>query len=128
MVVLELDQTKLWCGTGFPARSSAVAMSCSVDPTFSFLVGAVTVTVATVTGVGAPGGDAAGGVAAGGEAAVTGLTVMVATPDFPSTFAATADVPTASAVTTPSSEMLTILGSCTVHVTAAPETIAPDSS
>ncbi len=44
-------------------------------------------------------------------------------PDFPSAFAATCDVPTASAVTTPSAEMLTIFGSCTVQVMAAPGTL-----
>src|SRR5512133_338000 len=49
-------------------------------------------------------------------------------PDFPSAFAATFDVPTASAVTIPSAEMLTILGSCTVHVMAASGMIVPDPS
>ena len=57
-----------------------------------------------------------------------GLTVMVARPDFPSALAATCDLPTANAVTTPSGETLTILGSCTVQVTSASGTIAPDSS
>src|SRR5258705_13208545 len=49
-------------------------------------------------------------------------------PDFPSAFAATCDVPMASAVTTPAPETLTIFGSCTVQVTAAPGTGTPDPS
>ena len=43
----ELDQKKVWCETGFPLSSSAVAASCIVDPAFTFFDGAVTVTVAT---------------------------------------------------------------------------------
>src|SRR5690242_9276697 len=58
----------------------------------------------------------------------TFATVIVASPDFPSAFAATCDVPSASPVTTPTADTLTILGSCTVHVTVAPGTIAPDPS
>src|SRR5215204_1026862 len=53
---------------------------------------------------------------------------MVASPDFPSAFAATCDVPTANPVTTPDGEMLTILGSCTVQVMSASGTMAPDPS
>src|SRR6476619_5101950 len=49
-------------------------------------------------------------------------------PDFPSAFAATCDVPTASAVTSPVPETLTIFGSCTVQVMAAPGTGLPDPS
>jgi hypothetical protein len=146
-LVLELDQMKLWFGTAFPLLSSAVAVSCIVDPAFRFFDGAVIVTVATGepddAGGDDAGGDAAGGDAAGGDAAgggdagggdaggaacAPGLTVIVAMPDFPSAFAATCDVPTASAVTTPSADTLMMLGSCTVQVTAAPGTIAPDPS
>jgi hypothetical protein len=57
-----------------------------------------------------------------------GFTVMIAMPYFPSEFAATWDVPTAKAVTTPAAEMLTILGSCTVQVMAASVRMAPDPS
>src|SRR5919112_3994612 len=49
-------------------------------------------------------------------------------PDLPSAFAATCDVPMASAVTTPAAVTLTIFGSCTVQVTSAAGTIAPDPS
>ena len=110
--VLELDQKKLWWGTGFPLLSFAVAVSCMRGSRLQLLrrrrdrdgrhrarSGAARI--------------------GGGWIAVPGLTVMVARPDFPSAFAATCDVPTARAVTTPASEMLTILGSCTVQVTAA---------
>ena len=86
----------------------------------------MTVTVATAPGVTEPGLPVPGLPVPG--LTLTGLTVMVASPDFPSAFAATCDVPTANAVTTPAAEMLTILGSCTVQVTAASGTIAPDPS
>jgi len=49
-------------------------------------------------------------------------------PDFPSAFAATCEVPSASAVTSPVPETLTIFGSCTVQVTVAPGTGAPPPS
>src|SRR5215213_3451275 len=116
VLVLELDQKKVWCGTAFPLASIAVAVSCIVAPGFTFLDGAVTLTVATAAGLTLTGST------------VSGLTVMIAMPDFPSELAATCDVPTANAVTTPASEMLTILESCTVQVTAASVTIAPDPS
>ncbi|HEX7979731.1 MAG TPA: hypothetical protein VF461_14075 [Gemmatimonadaceae bacterium] len=54
--------------------------------------------------------------------------MIVAIADLPSAFADTFDVPTASAVTTPSDEMLTILGSCTVQATTASGILAPDTS
>jgi hypothetical protein len=123
--VLELDQVKLWFGTVFPLLSFAVAASCSVEPRFTFFDGAETVTLATAPIVGVGDGEDGG---AGGGGAAGGLTVIVARPDFPSAFAATCDVPTSSAVTTPSAEMLTILGSSTVHVMVASGTISPDPS
>ncbi|HEX7979729.1 MAG TPA: hypothetical protein VF461_14065 [Gemmatimonadaceae bacterium] len=46
-LVSELDQLNFWFGTVFPLPSRAVAVSCIVDPGFSFFDGAVTVTVAT---------------------------------------------------------------------------------
>jgi len=124
--VLELDQKKLWCGSVFPLASVAVAVSCIVDPAFTFFDGAVIVTVATAPGFEVPGLETPGFEVPGSSA--SGFTVMIARPDFPSELAATCDIPTASAVTTPASEMLTILGSCTVQVTAAPGTGAPAPS
>jgi hypothetical protein len=210
VLVLELDQKKLWLVMTFPLPSVAVAESCIVDPGLSFFDGAVTVTldagpgvtvivavpltpstvaviVATPTfevvtwpaftaataglslaqaadlppielplaslGVAARfrvspacnelvaglmstratvGWETLGGVGDGGVGGEGGgvllATLTVAMPDFPSAFAAIFEVPTASAVTTPSAEILTILGSCTVQVTAASGTTAPESS
>ena len=51
VLVLELDQMKLWFGTRFPLWSLAVAASCIVDPAFTFFDGAVTVTVDTEPGL-----------------------------------------------------------------------------
>src|SRR5215207_3369509 len=113
---LELDQEKLWCGTTFPLLSIAVAVSCIVDPLSTFLEGAVTLTVATAGGSSVPGSAVPG-------LTDSGLTVMIAMPDLPSELAATCDVPIASAVTTPASEMLTTFGSCTVQLMAASGTI-----
>src|SRR5215203_6084907 len=48
---LELDQKKLWFGTTFPSLSSAVGVSCIVDPGSRFFDGPVTVTVATAPGL-----------------------------------------------------------------------------
>jgi hypothetical protein len=125
VLVLELDQVKLWFGTVVPLLSFAAAASCIVDPFFTLFDGAETVTVATAPSVGVGDGDDGG---AGGGGAAGGLTVIVASPDFPSAFAATCDVPTSSAVTTPSVEMLTTLGSSTVQVMGASGTISPDPS
>jgi hypothetical protein len=94
VLVLELDQEKLWFGMTFPLLSNAAALSCIVDPGFSFFDGAVTLTFATAGGVGvAPAGGVglvpAGGVGAApvggvGVAPATGLTVTVALLDLPS--------------------------------------------
>ena len=121
-LALELDQVKLWFGTVLPLLSIAVAVSCMVFPTFTFFDGAETLTDATVAA------DAGGGGVAGGAACAPALTVIVAMPDLPSAFAATREVPTASAVTTPVDEMPRMLGSWTVQVMAAPGTTAPDPS
>lgn len=51
VVVLELDQVKLWLGTEFPLLSCAVAVSCIVFPAFRFFDGAETATVATAPGL-----------------------------------------------------------------------------
>jgi len=45
VLVLELDQKKVWFGMMLPLLSVAVAESCMVDPGFSFLDGAVTATL-----------------------------------------------------------------------------------
>src|SRR5437764_82443 len=51
MLPLELDQEKVWFGTAFPVLSSAVAVSCIVEPSFRFLDGPVRTTLATGPGV-----------------------------------------------------------------------------
>jgi hypothetical protein len=100
-----------------PLASLGVAARSRVSPACIELVAGVTSTRATVTCEPFDGG---------GDVLLA--TVTVAIPDFPSAFAATFDVPTASAVTMPSAEMLTILESSTVQVIAVLGTTPPESS
>src|SRR4029079_19740498 len=79
VLVLELDQKKLWFGMMLPLLSVEVAESCMVDPGFSFLDGAVTATLDTGPGV----------------------TVIVAVPFTPSTVAVIVATPTFEVATSP---------------------------
>jgi hypothetical protein len=122
---LSLAQEADFPPIALPRPSFGVAERSCVSPACNELVAGLTSTRATV-GCGAPcGGGGDGGGDGGCELLAT---VTVAIPDFPSEFAATFDVPTASAVTIPPGEMLTILESSTVQVMAASGTTPPESS
>ena len=92
---------------GVAARANCVSPACTelVAGLISTRVTVAWETRVLVDGAGGPVLVETG--AGGGELLAT---VIVAMPDFPSAFAATFDVPTASAVTMPSAEMPTILG------------------